>query len=265
MRIAKAILTLLVAVPVAGAAAGSNALLDQLQADHAAWRAAELDFQQRRDRGELSGAAGADYASYLEVLRGRVVADCQALVRAGAVLTAESPCVAFSVSPVQATPLDAVVPLNSAERTGILDAELETGLGEFDELLLREQQRIRAAAPRSTQHAAAADGGGGSGSGQTEREGDSGQTGAAGSGEAEGSGSQVGQGGDVSEGPPGAGAGGQAAVSRTGAQGQPPGIPDGSDDDVVARQLREAAEQETDPELQKKLWEEYRRYKQGIR
>jgi hypothetical protein len=32
---------------------------------------------------------------------------------------------------------------------------------------------------------------------------------------------------------------------------------------VVARQLREAAEKETDPELKKKLWEEYRKYKQG--
>jgi hypothetical protein len=33
----------------------------------------------------------------------------------------------------------------------------------------------------------------------------------------------------------------------------------------VARQLREAAEKETDPELKAKLWEEYRRYKRGTR
>jgi hypothetical protein len=32
---------------------------------------------------------------------------------------------------------------------------------------------------------------------------------------------------------------------------------------VVARQLREAAEKEPDPVLQKKLWEEYRKYKEG--
>jgi len=36
-----------------------------------------------------------------------------------------------------------------------------------------------------------------------------------------------------------------------------------ADDDIVARQLREAAEKETDPELKKKLWEEYRKYKAG--
>ena len=36
---------------------------------------------------------------------------------------------------------------------------------------------------------------------------------------------------------------------------------DSKDDDIVARQLREAAEEETDPELRKKLWEEYEQYK----
>jgi hypothetical protein len=41
----------------------------------------------------------------------------------------------------------------------------------------------------------------------------------------------------------------------------PPDVADARDDDIVARQLREAAMQETDPELQEKLWEEYRRYK----
>jgi hypothetical protein len=43
----------------------------------------------------------------------------------------------------------------------------------------------------------------------------------------------------------------------------PPGIPSGDDDDIVARQLREAAENEEDPELRAKLWEEYLNYKRG--
>lgn len=37
-----------------------------------------------------------------------------------------------------------------------------------------------------------------------------------------------------------------------------------ADDDIVARQLREAAEKETDPELKEKLWQEYRKYKEGL-
>ena len=32
-------------------------------------------------------------------------------------------------------------------------------------------------------------------------------------------------------------------------------------DDIVARQIRESAENETDPELKKKLWDEYYKYK----
>jgi hypothetical protein len=37
------------------------------------------------------------------------------------------------------------------------------------------------------------------------------------------------------------------------------------DDDIVARQLREAAEKETDPELKEKLWKEYEEYKKNQR
>jgi len=39
----------------------------------------------------------------------------------------------------------------------------------------------------------------------------------------------------------------------------------GQDDDIVARQLREAAEKETDPELKEKLWKEYEAYKASRR
>ena len=56
-------------------------------------------------------------------------------------------------------------------------------------------------------------------------------------------------------------------------EGTPPGgaddarvpedVGDGRDDDVVARQLREAAMSEEDPAIREKLWDEYRRYKRG--
>jgi hypothetical protein len=39
--------------------------------------------------------------------------------------------------------------------------------------------------------------------------------------------------------------------------------PDGNDDDVVARRLRKAADQETDLELKGKLWKEYVEYKKS--
>lgn len=61
--------------------------------------------------------------------------------------------------------------------------------------------------------------------------------------------------------------GGQATSPSVATGGQPGGgrvpadIPDGRDDDIVARQLREAAQMETDPALREKLWDEYRKYK----
>ena len=43
----------------------------------------------------------------------------------------------------------------------------------------------------------------------------------------------------------------------------PPDVGDGKNDDVVARQLREAAMKEKDPAIREKLWQEYRDYKKG--
>ena len=41
----------------------------------------------------------------------------------------------------------------------------------------------------------------------------------------------------------------------------PEDVPSGEDDDIIARQLREAAMNEPDPVLREKLWDEYRSYK----
>jgi hypothetical protein len=40
-------------------------------------------------------------------------------------------------------------------------------------------------------------------------------------------------------------------------------VPDASDDNVIARRLRRAAEDETDPQLKEKLWKEYAAYRQN--
>ncbi len=45
----------------------------------------------------------------------------------------------------------------------------------------------------------------------------------------------------------------------------PEDVGDGSDDDIVAQQIREAAIAENDPALREKLWEEYRNYKKSVR
>ena len=60
------------------------------------------------------------------------------------------------------------------------------------------------------------------------------------------------------------GAGGGAPPPDVAKYPAPSDIPSGSGDDVVARQLREAASRETDPAVREKLWDEYRKYK-GIK
>jgi hypothetical protein len=63
------------------------------------------------------------------------------------------------------------------------------------------------------------------------------------------------------------GGGGTGSAGGRAGGGGPSHVPadvgDGNDDDVVARQLREAAMKEKDPQLQEKLWQEYRDYKKG--
>ncbi|MEA3242461.1 MAG: hypothetical protein U9Q19_03350 [Pseudomonadota bacterium] len=262
MCIARFIVTLLTLFFAFAAGAGQEALLNRLQVDHEALIAAQRDYQRQREQGTLGAAETADYADYVARLRERVSQDCLMLVRADIRLSEDFRCSASLSGVVKPASIDQRSEQTSAERTATMDAELNAGLGEFDEMLLREQERVKAAAPRSE-----AGGSGGAGSGQGGGQGDSGaeggQTGDAGeSGDVTGSGEQPASRG-AGDRPPSGAAGGRG--TQTGASGQAADIPDGSDDDLVARQMREAAEKETNPELKKKLWEEYRKYKQGAR
>ena len=63
--------------------------------------------------------------------------------------------------------------------------------------------------------------------------------------------------------PTGAGNGRKGDYAHQSSSPPPADLPDGSDDDVVARQIREAASQEKDPDLREKLWAEYRKYKKS--
>ena len=227
--------------------AGANQLLEQLRLDHSALVAAESDFRVHRARGSLIGAEAADYATYIARLVKRVAESCVELARTGSPLPADVKCPTSPFPVIQAAPIDQRAEQTRAEQIATLDAELNTGLWKFDELLLREQERVRAAAPRSADaNAGKADGsstGGtiaGGGDAQSTRVGDA-----------------------ETERTTGGGAG--EPTRSASKKGRPPGMPVGSDDDVVARQLREAAEKETDPELRKKLWEEYKKYKRGTR
>ncbi|MGB5259572.1 MAG: hypothetical protein WBO34_03515 [Gammaproteobacteria bacterium] len=239
---------------VYAAAADDRQLLERLRTDHAVMEAAEQDFHERRQRGTLNGVEAADYAAYVARLHRRVAVDCMELAEAGLPLPPDLGCSTLLPPVLAPAAIDQAGEQTVDEQIAGLDAELSAGLGEFDEMLLREQERVRAATPMTD--AAGGAGGGADGDGMVAGDGT-----AAGEGGGDDESGAPSEGGDgrFSEGV-GAGPGAQRQAGRPGTQ---PDIPDGSDDDVVARQLREAAEKETDPELKKKLWEEYRKYKQG--
>ena len=137
------------------------------------------------------------------------------------------------------------------ERRAEVDGKLDASLGAFDEQLKREQQRT------AQERDARSGGRGGSGG-----SGESGTGGAAdgldGGPGAAGGRSGRDRAGDLrSESRTGESGGGGAVSGRV--------IPDGSDDDIIARRLRKAAEAETDPELKEKLWKEYVDYKSNAR
>jgi hypothetical protein len=259
--------------------------------------AAELE--QFRESGAASPQVLEDYESYLGRVRAILAENQRLVVELEAAYAKLGPSGAASSSGEAPTGEEAnewILPEEEeVDELAALHREFNDSLAAFDEMLLKELARIRA---RSThkmrdlagEAAAAAkrlrDGGvdlntslpdeapdaegesangegeaGEASQGPTEQ-----QEGAVSSAETA-SGSEAG--GVVDEsgagianaesgqrGPQAGGEGGSQTTERK-------ARPDGHDDDIVARQIREAAEEETDPELKEKLWKEYEDYKRG--
>lgn len=142
--------------------------------------------------------------------------------------------------------------MTDEERKAALDEQFVVSLGEFDKRLAREQVEIE-------KQREAGSGGGRGGSRQGNGEGAEGESG----GMRAGMPAELppGESGDATQQTAVLGGGGPGAPTPGPRFPPPAGTPDGADDDIVARQLREAAESEKDPELRAKLWEEYRKYK----
>jgi len=164
------------------------------------------------------------------------------------------------------------------DRVAALDRQLKESLASFDEMLLKEMDKIRMASGdkmRGLAREAAAAARGikeaeessaeTSGSAEERRpsEGKSqGQDAAQDSSASRDKDSEVQNAQTSAQARSSGGASGKDDSTRLTGRG-----PDSSsqDDDIVARQLREAAEKETDPVLKEKLWKEYEEYKKSRR
>jgi len=245
--------------------------------------------QSTRDRiaGELSGlkASGkaspevlSAYETYLARVQEMVDENQKMLAQMEAAYSAHqarSPAAAAGTPAMPgATPPSAGSGEDPADRLKVLDRQFNESLAGFDEMLLKELRLIQAASTKRMKGLAeaAADAGrqaGEKGGGASSAEkGSTAETEGSGT---EVSGSEKGAGTEQAKtsegrGKPGgaAGAGQGAGGWGSGGSGAPPSSYTPSpDDDIVARQLREAAEKETDPELKAKLWKEYEEYKKS--
>ena len=226
--------------------AESMRLRDNIKALDHAWQQANQDLELKRREKTLAAREERDYALFIDYLGRRIVVYCQELVNNFGILAVSGlPCQVTAAelqgkggSPAQTTD----------EKVAALDSSLTEMLGEFDEMLLKEDERVTATMAQQ-QSVQADNGSGGAGNGSADSTSElSGAADDNSENQQDGAETQV--------------AGGKQATDNHARAGGVSSL-GVADDDIVARQLREAAEKESDPELKEKLWEEYRKYKRG--
>lgn len=173
-----------------------------------------------------------------------------------------APDAAKSVPNVPASPPDTPTAAQTAEeRRTALDRQLSDSLGVFDAHLHEEQQKTaeerdaRQATVAATTTSTEDSSQGADGAGTPATEASSGSHGGKKNARGESKASRAGDlKSDKAAGINGSASGNGATIAA---------MPDGNDDDIVARRIRKAAELETDPELKDKLWKEYVEYKKN--
>ena len=229
------------------------------------------NLEQLQRTGQTPCEVITDYEAYLARVRAMVAENRQLVEQLERLHLQRT----FTTSSQQASEAEALqemidAPIPEAEMTGevtALDRELNASLSEFDDMLLEELKLIREksspkidalaqeaaeAAERLRERGIDIDANPSEMESDSQEESENPATGTASgaanrTGDSDSSATTTGQAADGVEGDR------QKRTERY----------DGSDDDIVARQLREAAEQETDPVLKEKLWQEYEAYKRG--
>lgn len=264
--------------------------LAELRASDAEWRRESGLYRAQRQSGQIGGPEAAEYAEFVAILQRQKLENCENVRRIGGNEALEgTDCLTLAAANPRQEQQEALpepAP-TEAENASSLEEQLRTIEAELDKDLVGAQQRGREKAAARVAKLPQRDGGtevrsenpgDGQGTDRTlpspkwsdpgpEREGDAARTGseteagrspkeAGRSLKTESSDEKSGQQRTVSR-DPGAGTSGEdkeKSAKVDNAAGE-----SGDDDDVVLRQIREAAERETDPVLKEKLWEEYRK------
>jgi len=248
--------------------------LDSIRKSITALDSARQTALQELEETTMPASEVSDYKDFIVYLNTRIVNYCMDLAEQGGTISLQGlPCpktpAMVSASETSrsndsifyTTGADFGEAKSQAEETAELEGVFLSSLGDFDDSLLKEEEKVAARVPSQRES------GSSSASGSSGQAGDSGDTGSGENGESE----EQGEGTTDDQGREGQAGTAQESTSRSGSQGggveqstygAPGGkLPPPEDDDIVARQLREAAGKEPDPELKKKLWEEYWKYK----
>lgn len=221
--------------------------IKNLQAADAAWRSNDTEFRKMRKQEQVTSSEISEFAEFVADLKRKVIEGCETVRELGGGASLHGvDCVKLedeAVSNKGGALANLNRELTMEERAALLNDELKKLESEFDGMILSQQAKLS----------------GGQESSQSNVSGDTDDMLT----------DEIAEEVRASPEPidkeaePGAGPG----VDKQGT------IPDfgineagdSSDDDIVARQLREAAEAETDPLLKEKLWNEYKKYKKSMR
>jgi hypothetical protein len=231
--------------------------IKDLQAVHEAWQRNDAEFRAMREQNPSATTEIREFAAYVAELKRQVLEKCEDVRARG-----EDPkqhgvdCTKLTQQPgsgtATATPSKLPGrPTTDEEKQAALEQQLKDMMGDFDEMITSEQEALKEKQRASSGGAAGTAGAGQPGDIDQGTEAQPGWQGAGVEGELAGHEPEPGSG-------PGAGKQDVPEYKRD-------DVGDGSDDDIVARQLREAAEAETDPVLKEQLWEEYRKYKNSTK
>jgi len=99
-----------------------------------------------------------------------VFEDCQAVILSGSSFPDDLPCPVIVPPVTQSAEIATQSEQTPEEMIAALDAALKTGMDEYDEKLLREQDRIKVATPNENSGSGGGAGGSGDGSGEGEGE-----------------------------------------------------------------------------------------------
>ena len=228
------------------------------------------ELEQLKASGNVPDEAVKDYETYLKSVRAMTEENRKIVAQMEAAYEQQSPSQAASQTPGSKAPdqttAQGIPEEQAVDEVAALDRQLNASLAKFDDMLLKKMEAIRAGSSQKLQDLA-------------EEAAEAARRLRAKGLDVDTSGSE--SSGDKQEAPEGQAQSGRKPESAADQPGTETAAKDGSrkggegpsdqnqrrvdygDDDIVARQLREAAEKETDPVLKEKLWKEYEEYKKS--